>query len=815
MLKTNKSEGMGSVTELKEKLWQVADILRGVIQSYDYYFILYFLLLQRDGLLVNLHKSISHDEKNTLKKEVTSYNGDNAEILKDIYLDLESTLDTIPNKVIYEIVLLLDSLDQKVLKDNFPDIFDDLLYRISKEHGKRSGEMILPKELSEFLIQLANLPKKAKVYNPFAGLASFGVFLDEAYGYIGQEINNTTWGLGALRLLAYEREGVSKFLLGDSIINWNPTSNEKFDLIISNPPFRMRLQQNIRGNFGIIRTGEQFLIEKGIEDLTTNGKLIVVVSLGFLFGLGAEQKTRRFIVENDLLEMVISFPGGLLMNTGIPIAAIVINKNKNKKGFVHFIDANSSIENLDHSEKKFNGHSLKSIINSQDELDDQRIISNEKIKDFDYNLIVHRYFQKHVEGVPLSELVSVIRGKRNLDNQQGKFIRIRDLRQDKVNFKLDINSIKQSEIPNLAKKISKSCLLLATRWKTLKPTYFDYSNNSIFITPDIVALKVDNSKVDVNYLINELHTDYVKEQIDAIRVGSIVSTIRTEDLLNVKIKIPPIQEQRAKVKGVFEAIADEKKRELSLFNKIHGLESEITEQNTYLRHKLAGPISNLEGSLSNIKWIISEMVQPKVPKIMSLKVSENHDITFGKYLEIIERDILKISDAVRRQLNIDEDISSKKLEPLEVISFMQEFMDEYNSNNKLNFTIEFNFDKEVFLGNDGEIIKTYIQGNPDLLSELFNNLIKNAITHAFYRDKGEHIDIFLSKNIEDNSKDEIRILFSNTGKGFPSNFAKSEFIRKGSKSGENAGDGYGGWYINEIIKKHKGNFEIKSGFYNV
>ena len=54
----------------------------------------------------------------------------------------------------------------------------------------------------------------------------------------------------------------------------------------------------------------------------------------------------------------------------------------------------------------------------------------------------------------------------------------------------------------------------------------------------------------------------------------------------------------------------------------------------------------------------------------------------------------------------------------------------------------------------------------------------------------------------------IHLLFSNNGKPFPQNFSQEMFIKKGSKTGINGGNGFGGWYINEIMKKHKGYFEI-------
>ena len=92
---------------------------------------------------------------------------------------------------------------------------------------------------------------------------------------------------------------------------------------------------------------------------------------------------------------------------------------------------------------------------------------------------------------------------------------------------------------------------------------------------------------------------------------------------------------------------------------------------------------------------------------------------------------------------------------------------------------------------------------------MLDNLIDNAVKHAFNSDKQKNkIKISLMTSLNDNSDNEICITVSNTGKPFPNDFKKEQFIRKGIKAGKNSGDGFGGFYINEIIKHLNGNFEI-------
>ena len=86
--------------------------------------------------------------------------------------------------VIYSDLQSNQKLDQFTIDSEF--IFENLLYRLSESQGKRSGEFLLPVEITKLVVELAAVPSFAKVYNPFAGLASFGSYL-QGQEYFGQE----------------------------------------------------------------------------------------------------------------------------------------------------------------------------------------------------------------------------------------------------------------------------------------------------------------------------------------------------------------------------------------------------------------------------------------------------------------------------------------------------------------------------------------------------------------------------------------------------------------------------------------------------
>jgi type I restriction enzyme M protein len=806
------SEYTNPVDAMSYKILNIFDVYRvnpSLNDDESTQIVLLFVSLYNDGLvsseIVNRDFSVSG-----LKSSIIASNL--KEDSKGGYLSVINVLNESLSKIINQsldyLCFYLFEIEKELLTKYFPAIFDDVIYRIAKSQGRYTAEFNQPIELTSFINSLVELKKDAKVFNPFAGVASFGINLNGNQSYIGQEMNQKTWVIGVLRLMAYAKLANTKYENTDSIEYW-PSDDQTFDLIVSNPPLNSNFGNQYKWHYPEIKTAEQFIIEKGISSLNVRGKLIAVLSNGFLFRGGAEQRLRERLIDSDLIETIISLPGGLLMHTGIPIIILVINKDKKLHDKVRIIDAQSFTITKGKREIVLDDDALSSRMNIDTDSEFVRIVSNDQIRKFDYILNVPLYFQKTYEGVKLSEIVSVISGQRNYEEQSGKFIRIRDLKEDKIDFQLETNSIEVAEIPKAALKINTSCLLVAIRWKTLKPTYFAVTNEPIFVTPDIISLRADVSKVDIAYLINELQADYISEQIDSYRIGVSVPSIRKDDLLKVIIKLPSLPEQRAKLKGITEAMAEQKKADLISFSKIHGLEKEVYEQNTHLRHTLAGPTSNLVNSLANIKSIIIDKIAPIYPEILGQKVSDDHLFSLADYLDIVERDALKISETVRQQLKVYDIFESKLLSPVDIIDFLKVFFSEKSENNSLDFTFEINFEKVSFFDDISETeINTVILASVDLLSEMFNNLIENAVKHAFSAGYKNRIDVYVMKNNVAESNPEVQILFSNTGKPFPEDFGFDDFIRKGSKSGTNAGDGYGGWYINEIIKYHKGSFDL-------
>lgn len=786
MMKEFKIEEIMPLEAVKSKIWMMFDILRSEnISSDDYHVVLFLLSAYKDNLVTIDIVNDNHHLKERLNERLRNSNYEYYEQYAPIIQSFEPSIQRLSENGIRHLFSVLVEINKQVLTENFPDVFDSVLYRISQSQGRYAGEFIQPVELTRFMCGLADLKKDAKVFNPFAGLASFGVYLDQGQDYFGQELNQKTWALGALRLMAYERPGSSRYVCDDSILHW-PKESEKFDLILSNPPFGMRLGHHYKNIEPNIRTIEQFLIEKGIQSLKQNGKLIALLPQGFLFRGMHEQRLREHLVEEDLIDTIISLPGGLLLHTGIPLIILVLDKNKKLPGRVKFVDAKNFVIAKGPREKVLNDYSLNSFIHSDKEDDNVvKTVYNKQIRDNDYNLSVARYFQKQIDGVKLGDILELVRGQRGNLPETGKLIRIRDLKDDKVDFTLDVSSVEETELrrPDIH-LVSESCLLLAMRWRTLKPTLFEFKGEPIFRSQDILSFKVNEAIADKAYLINELHADYVQEQLESYRLGaSVMPFIRKDDLMEVVIKIPSIEEQRAKVQGIYELSDKVKSLQEERNALVHGKTLKQFSEFASLKHTLGRPRQNILDWSDNLLDFLTKKKEGF--EALNKAFTEFYDIDIISALKEIKRDVNFITDVLEKGENglvLSE--YEKQVIPLsDINSIINEL-----SNNGFNFKI-----KKLLL--KGEKLKERgIYANKTLLKTLLDNILTNANKYAFDKKAtGNEVVIELTE-VDDSLSMEIR----NNGKPFPKNFDREKFITKYSTADSSNGSGLGGYDIHRI-----------------
>lgn len=703
----------------------------------------------------------------------------------------------------------------------FGELFDELLYYFAQLSGKKGAEAIQPKELTALMQSFIPTNKPISIYNPFAGYASLAVGLSEKSSYYGQEINRSTWAIAKMRLLAHKVSNKIKFECEDSINYWNNSvthytgnfnfseEEHRYDFIVGTPPFGMRLKElRNYSNFYTEQTiSEAFFVEQSINTLNDTGSAIITTTHGFLFRGLAEKKLRETLVKQDLLEYVIGLPAGLLSNTGIPVVLIVLNKAKKSKNQVHFIDASNLVLNQNSRERKLDVRGLLTVI--KEESDEVfKTVNVSDIENEDFNLNIKRYFipefkfvlDSNEELVKLGSLVEFFYGERNVDVPKGKYVKISHLKEDSLNYQLDIDSVDEIELPRHGKKIEESCLLISLRTKSIKPTYFEFSNTPIFITNDVIAVRLNDNLVTLPYLINELYSDYVIAQLDSYRTGVMMPTISRKDLLNVDIKLLTLKEQQeAKVKGIHEAYLKQKEKDLAYERRVLGLQEDTHREFASIKHTFRQYLSAMSSNVKGTRKFISK--NEGKPLSLDVIYSKNLNQTFGEHLISLEETIQLMSSLIRdfgdvkkNQPSVFVNIEEVVLQAQGRFEFPERFIFE-----------ELDVDRASFIDDEGNEFEAKTLIDKGEFNILFSNIISNAKDHGF-KDlyKTYKIRTALSFDAESNL---IILEISNNGEPAPSNFSQKDLTTRGEKTSDSKGAGTGGADIKDIINNFQGEFE--------
>jgi type I restriction enzyme M protein len=202
-----------------------------------------------------------------------------------------------------------------------------------------------PKEIVKLLLGILRSEKFSEAYNPYPGLYRFAYHLSKEFNIPVYTEDFIPSSIPYLMNILNDVQIESNF----SNPLENPSFKEgytlsTFDISVSFPPLNVRgeVPKDIYGRFKVSREGRRGSLDvANIEHVLaqTKSKAIIFVSPGLLNrSVKDETELRKLLVESGILEAVILLPENLLSNTFIPIAVLVVNKNKQAKE-VLFIDA--------------------------------------------------------------------------------------------------------------------------------------------------------------------------------------------------------------------------------------------------------------------------------------------------------------------------------------------------------------------------------------------------------------------------------------------------------------------------------------------
>ena len=306
--------------------------------------------------------------------------------------------------------------------DVFGDAYEFLMQMYASQAGKSGGEFFTPQEVSELLVKLTlvNNPDAHRVYDPACGsgslLLKFAKVMNgnkfQDLQFFGQEINPTTYNLCRINMflhdVAYNHFNIQ---LGDTLTEPKHKDDEPFDAIVSNPPYSIKWEGDSNP---ILINDERFspagvLAPKSKADLaftmhmlswlSNKGTCAIVEFPGVLYRGGAEQKIRKYLIDNNFIDCVIQLPADLFFGVTIATCILVLKKNKTDNK-VLFIDASDEFTRKDTKNKLEDGH-INKIVNAFTKKETKTnfayLAEYQEIVNNDYNISVNKYVQKETQ----------------------------------------------------------------------------------------------------------------------------------------------------------------------------------------------------------------------------------------------------------------------------------------------------------------------------------------------------------------------------------------------------------------------------------
>jgi type I restriction enzyme M protein len=379
VLEPTKSKVIGMYNDLEGKKVSL-NILKDKT-GYDFYNISSYtfkkLLNDPNNITVNLENYIEGFSDN----------------IKDIFdkLNFTSILERLAQgDLLYRIITEFDKLDlhpENISNHEIGLAFEDLIRQFAEQSNETAGEHYTPRDVVYLMASLLfageeETLKKAgtivRLYDPACGT---GGMLTVGKEYIreyinkkadvflyGQELNPKTYAIAKADMLMKGENpdlikgGEKEHRLASSLSN-DQHSKEKFDYIISNPPYGVEWKNDEkavkdeaeRGRAGrfhaglpAISDGQLLFLQHAIskfQPISEGGSDAVIITNGSPLFTGdagsGPSEIRRWMFENDYIETIIALPESLFFNTGIPTYIWIFSNRKSDemKDKIQLIDS--------------------------------------------------------------------------------------------------------------------------------------------------------------------------------------------------------------------------------------------------------------------------------------------------------------------------------------------------------------------------------------------------------------------------------------------------------------------------------------------
>ena len=573
---------------VKEMVYEILEVLRGEcsVEELGSNSAVILLLGHYSCISDKVNLDLIHNSTDIKEavKEALDIIGDEEKSLKGPISYLSNL--KLSNEQLSKIIVILKrySFD----KELFKKAFEFMLEQVEELSGKFGGEEITPKFFNKLAVEIVE-PKNGEFYD---GVFGFGGDAIEAYKFAakygnelkinGQELDLKTYSIACIRMFI---NGINSADIRIGDVLTNPIFKEdenvlkKYDSIIMAPPLCLawkdkesqiindKYSRFIYGLPGVANADWLFILS-ALKSLKEEGKAVIITTLGSLFRAGAEENLRKKLIGFDYIETIIGFAGGLLTNTAIPCAMMVINMNKSQdmKNKIQFINADEIYENVRRGKRILNDDNINTILDiyrGKNNIDGvSEIVSLENIEGG--NLLPSRYVVKtefnsseygkvkiHLDKLnaskKLGEIGTFYRGinvtSKNVQDSNGKYkiINLADIKEGE----LDVDLLPTYSIENNARveayKVEAGDIIISNKGAT-KICIIPEHEGDVLISQNFIGIRVKSS-YNPEYIKEFLESPIGEYLIDSRKTGTAVVMINVKDLKEIPIVEMSLEEQ--------------------------------------------------------------------------------------------------------------------------------------------------------------------------------------------------------------------------------------------------------------------------------
>ena len=357
----------------------------------------------------------------------------NAEILQGILSTTKfNAVNTKGEKILSDEVLsqMLKDFNRMKLTDDqfeFPDLlgaaYEFLIKYFAESAGKKGGEFYTPSPVVQLMGKILQPAMNAEMCDPTIGSGGLVInmrnYVEARYGTArnltihGQELKDGIYKMCVMNMIFHGIRNAN-IQQGDTLLDPKLVENgqlRKYDIVAANPPFSqnyttagMKFKERFVNWMSQKKQADFMFVQHMIATLKDNGRMAVVMPHGVLFRGGEEQRMRKRIIDQGILECIIGLPPALFFGTGIPASIIIINKAgaASRKG-VFFINADREYRE-GKNQNTLRPEDIEKIsyiyTHKIDKPKYSRLVLKAELEAEDYNCNIRRYVDNAPEPTP-------------------------------------------------------------------------------------------------------------------------------------------------------------------------------------------------------------------------------------------------------------------------------------------------------------------------------------------------------------------------------------------------------------------------------